>query len=303
MKSVTIKVGRSHKWSVDVKAEPHADLTWCWRDNVPLTNTERINIENTTNHTDFTISDAVRKDGGVYTLKAENINGFDTEKVELIVLGKPSAPKGPLEVSGVHKEGCILKWQKPEDDGGMPIKEYEIEKMDQATGKWVRVGKIGGDRVPPTFNVTGLEPGHSYQFRVTAVNAEGDSEPLETTAATVAKNPWSEATAPGKPDIVDYDHESVDLKWTKPESDGGAPIDKYIIEKKDKFKPDWEKAGEVAGNVLEAHIADLKDRGEYQFRIVAVNIGGPSPASEPTGMHLVKHKMRKFSFLNETSGK
>lgn len=48
---------------------------------------------------------------------------------------------GPLEVSDVHAQGCKVKWEKPEDDGGSPIKEYELEKMDLATGKWVRVGR------------------------------------------------------------------------------------------------------------------------------------------------------------------
>lgn len=46
--------------------------------------------------------------------------------------------------------------------------------------------------------------------------------------------PTDVPTAPGKPEIVDYDNKSVDLKWTVPESDGGAPIQKYIIQKKDK---------------------------------------------------------------------
>ena len=42
------------------------------------------------------------------------------------------------------------------------------------------------------------------------------------------------AAAPGTPEIVDYDDQSVDLKWSAPSTDGGAPIEKYIIEKKDK---------------------------------------------------------------------
>lgn len=41
-------------------------------------------------------------------------------------------------------------------------------------------------------------------------------------------------TAPGRPEIVDYDNKSVDLKWVVPESDGGAPIQKYIVQKKDR---------------------------------------------------------------------
>jgi hypothetical protein len=131
-----------------------------------------------------------------------------------------------------------------------------------------------------------------------------------------------QSTSPGQPDIVDYDNRSVDLKWTPPASDGGSPIDKYIIEKKDKydtwlrntrlaflsvlysvllnhnyvsfrFKPDWEKAAEVPGDKLECKVGDLKERGEYQFRIIAVNKAGPSPPSDPTDMHLVKHKLCK----------
>lgn len=40
--------------------------------------------------------------------------------------------------------------------------------------------------------------------------------------------------APGRPEIVDYDNKSVDLKFKAPEHDGGAPLIKYVIQKKDK---------------------------------------------------------------------
>jgi hypothetical protein len=38
--------------------------------------------------------------------------------------------------------------------------------------------------------VSGLNEGKEYQFRVKAVNAEGESEPLETDIPTLAKNPY-----------------------------------------------------------------------------------------------------------------
>jgi len=105
-------------------------------------------------------------------------------------------PQGPLEVTDVTKTSAKLKWKKPEDDGGCPIKEYEVEKMDVATGKWVRVGRVPGDRPFPELDVTGLTPGAEYKFRVTAVNDEGDSEPLVTEKATIAKNPYGKLRPP-----------------------------------------------------------------------------------------------------------
>lgn len=88
LKSVIIKAGRTHKWSVDVIGEPPPECKWVWRDNIPLTNTERIKIDNVEYHTDFTVINAVRKDTGKYTLVAENVNGKDEETVELTVLSE-----------------------------------------------------------------------------------------------------------------------------------------------------------------------------------------------------------------------
>lgn len=292
-KQIIIKSGRSHKWSVDISGEPPPTVTWIFKDEITLTNTDRIKIENIDYHTDFTLTNAVRKDTGNYTIKAVNASGQDTETVELTVLSKPSPPKGPLEVSNVHAEGCKLAWKKPDDDGGVPIKEYDVEKMDTATGKWMRVGRVPGDKANPEIDITGLTPGSEYQFRVCAVNDEGESEPLQTITGTVAKNPYDEPTKPGTPEIVDHDNKSVQLKWEPPRSDGGAPIEKYIIEKKDKNKPDWEKAGEVPGNTNEAKIDDLTEKNEYQFRIVAINKAGPSPASDPSKMQVMRFKSLK----------
>lgn len=84
------------------------------------------------------------------------------------------------------KNGCKLKWKKPEDDGGSPIEYYEIEKLDPHTGQWIPCGKS----VEPEANITGLQEGKPYKFRVRAVNKEGESEELETDHAIIAKNPF-----------------------------------------------------------------------------------------------------------------
>lgn len=51
--------------------------------------------------------------------------------------------------------------------------------------------------------------------------------------------------APSTPVPDDWSANHVDLKWEPPISDGGSPIIGYIIEKKDKYSPLWEKAVET----------------------------------------------------------
>lgn len=61
-----------------------------------------------------------------------------------------------------------------------------MEKLDTSTGRWVPVGRS----TEPEMEVRGLQEGHEYQFRVKAINEEGESEPLDTESATLAKNPY-----------------------------------------------------------------------------------------------------------------
>ena len=98
LKTVTIKVGRAHKWSADVTGEPEPTISWVWRDGVALTNTERITITNSNYHTEFSLVDATRKDAGKYTLRAENPSGSDSETVELIVLGSYTSSSYPVNI-------------------------------------------------------------------------------------------------------------------------------------------------------------------------------------------------------------
>ncbi|GBN65977.1 Twitchin, partial [Araneus ventricosus] len=256
LNNVVLKVGRSHKFEVDIRGEPPPKVTWTFGEDAKLSNNDFIKIDNRDYHSDLYLNKLTRKHSGKYIITATNASGKDSVPVDVTVLGAPSRPEGPLKVSDVHKEGCKLKWNKPKDDGGLPIKQYEIEKLDKDTGRWTRCGKTD----EPEFDVTGLTPGKEYLFRVVATNDEGESEPLETLEPILAKNPFDEPGKTGTPQIVDYDNIKVDLKWDKPKSDGGAPITKYIIEKKLKGSPDWEKALEVPGDKLQTDVADLKER-------------------------------------------
>ena len=102
-----------------------------------------------------------------------------------IILDVPSRPKGPLEVIGVSYNYADLEWKAPESDGGSPITKYIIEQRAASRYTWHKSGEV--EAKVTTFRAMNLNEGTEYFFRVIAVNAEGESPPLETSDATVPR--------------------------------------------------------------------------------------------------------------------
>jgi len=44
---------------------------------------------------------------------------------------------------------------------------------------------------------------------------------------------------PGRPEIVDYDKDYAAIHWSPSQHDGGSPIQKYIVEKREVPDPAW----------------------------------------------------------------
>jgi hypothetical protein len=57
-----------------------------------------------------------------------------------------------------------------------------------------------------------------------------------------------EPSKPGRPEAKNWDKDFVDLEWAAPKNDGGAPIEKYIIQMRDKEGRAWVDAATVPGN-------------------------------------------------------
>jgi hypothetical protein len=96
-----------------------------------------------------------------------------------------------------------------------------------------------------------------------------------------------------KPELVDWDKDHVDLKWNPPADDGGAAIEEYIVEVKDKHGK-WEEALVVKGGATACTVPNLKEGEAYQFRIIAKNKAGKGPASDPSDSVVCKTRFCKF---------
>lgn len=75
------------KYDVDVKGEPAPTITW-YHVNNELKSEDNIEIVNVDYNTKITINNTVRKNTGVYKIKAVNEHGSDEAEVEVTVLCK-----------------------------------------------------------------------------------------------------------------------------------------------------------------------------------------------------------------------
>ncbi len=277
MMDIKIMAGKTLLIDVPVEGEPVPSKDWT-KDGSTVKDGIRLTLVNQEYRSTIRISESKRSDAGVYELVAKNVNGTDRCTCNVTVLDVPSPPEGPVECRDVHSSHMVVHWKAPKDDGGSEIKHYIVEKQDQETMRWVKVGETKQLK----HRVDGLIEGHDYKFRIRAVNAQGESGPLIGPSSPVtAKDPYTVPGKPGKPFAEDWDADRVDLKWEPPKSDGGSKIKRWIIEKKTKFGI-WEKAAECPGPNPQGTVTGLTEGTEYQFRIIAVNEAGESQPSEPS---------------------
>lgn len=183
LEDITVKVGQHFGWTIPIEASPKPTAKWtCNGKEVQAT--ERLDMAVYNNKVSFDVTSALRTDAGRYTLTLTNDLGTCTASAQVNVVDRPSPPQPPLDVSSVTKDSCRLSWKPSLDDGGSPILHYIIEKMDVSRGTWTDAGMSS----ITSCDIQRLIHRKEYYFRVKAVNAIGESEPLETSRSIIAKN-------------------------------------------------------------------------------------------------------------------
>uniref|UniRef100_A0A671KGQ5 Titin n=1 Tax=Sinocyclocheilus anshuiensis TaxID=1608454 RepID=A0A671KGQ5_9TELE len=219
--------------------------------------------------------DSVRRDGGKFILTATNVGGFAKHVFNVKVLDRPGPPRGPLTVSDITAEKCVLTWNPPADDGGANIEHYVIEKRESSRLAWTNVAS---ELQVNQYQVTKLLKGNEYIFRVMAVNKYGVGEPLES-EAIIAENPYVRPDPPQTPEITAVTKDSVVLCWGAPASNGGSEITNYRIEKRDRISLRWVKCNKRNVTDLHFKVTALVPGHEYEFRVFAENAAGISESS------------------------
>ncbi len=178
----------------------------------------------------------------------------------------PTAPRSPAATPG--NASVKLTWLAPSSNGGAPIDKYYVQRSLVAGAPWTTVTTT----TALSATATGLTNGTHYYFRIVAHNATGFS-PSSTIVNAV---PHTAPTAPRSP-AATPGNASVKLTWLAPSSNGGAPIDKYYVQRSLVAGAPWTTV--TTTTALSATATGLTNGTHYYFRIVAHNATGFSPSS------------------------
>uniref|UniRef100_A0AAQ6IQS0 Titin n=1 Tax=Anabas testudineus TaxID=64144 RepID=A0AAQ6IQS0_ANATE len=260
-----------------VNGKPIPTAQW-FKGDVEVENSARAEIKNTDFKALLVVKDAIRVDGGQYSLVLTNVAGTKTIPFSVKVLDRPGPSEGPLTVSNVTEEKCSLSWLPPRHDGGATISHYVIQKRETSRLAWTVVSSDCGATM---FKVTKLLKGNEYIFRVMAVNKYGVGEPLES-APVIMRNPFVPPGSPQELEITNITRDSMTVCWNRPETTGGSDIVGYIIEKRDRAGVRWTKCNKRRVTDLRFRVTGLTEDHEYEFRVSAENAAGMGQPSPPT---------------------
>jgi hypothetical protein len=183
-----------------------------------------------------------------------------------------STPDAPLNLTlTAGNASAILRWQAPLNDGGSAVTYYDIYRGDSSAGPFSRVGQANATG-SPAFVDLGLQNGHAYWYRVSAVNAVGEGP--QGRVANVMP-----CTIPGTPSSVTAlaGAANITISWQAPASDGFSPIINYTV-----FRAMPGGAVPIAtvnATTLSFIDANVTAGATYLYHVVATNAAGPGPNS------------------------
>lgn len=288
---LAVRIGQNIHIELPFKGKPRPAISWL-KDNLPLKESEKIRFRTTDNKTAVTVRGAMKEHAGQYTLVLDNRvikNYFD---INVVTLGAPSVPVGPIRFDEIKAQSIIISWDEPKENGGGEITCYSVEKRETSHANWKMVCS---SVVRTTFKIPNLVMGSEYQFRVRAENKYGVSEALNS-SDIVAQHQFKPPGSPGKPVAYNITSDGMTIKWEAPDFDGGSPILGYHVEKKDRNSLLWQKVNTIIISNREYRIIGLIEGLEYSFRVYAENNAGLSHVSEQSKHVLAISPVGEYSF-------
>ena len=234
--------------------------------------------------------------GTAYTYRISATNNFGTSNPSVEVSATPTSsstgtlPGAPQNLVGVAASPtqANLSWNPPTNNGGYPITGYKIDYRVSSGSYTTLVSNTASTTT--TYSHTGLVTNQVYVYRIYSITSFGTGT-VSSNEVVVQPTSSSSLTVPGAPtglSGVPVSPTQVNLSWTAPSNNGGAPITSYKIEVKS-GSGSYSNLVSSTGNTATAYShTGLATGTTYTYKISAINSIGTSAASAeasatPTG--------------------
>ncbi|VDO68304.1 unnamed protein product [Haemonchus placei] len=216
-----------------------------------------------------------------YILRVAAVNKYgpgepaDTSVITTGSLFKaPQIDEQPV-ISDVSRDGCVLKWNKPTEDGGSPIYGYDVYIRENG-GEWI---KMNDELVFANRYVVGdLHSEIRYEFKVEAVNEAGlkSNSNLASEPLMIKQTLGCPTAILNIPRATITDENSVFVEWDEWEEETSSM---YTVAYKSEGSSIW---SEIDCSTNTCSVAELKEGVSYVFKVALRNEGGIGVFSDET---------------------
>ena len=192
-------------------------------------------------------------------------------QTSVVVTSKPQA----LYAKSIEAQSVTLSWKTPANLFGSTVTDYIVELSRDNGVNWESVNDPISSST--SLTISGLGKGRDYQFRVSAVNEAGVSEPSLvlslSTLTTLPAAPTNLTLVSGYPTS-----NSVKVTWSAPIDRGGLPVTDYLIHYSRNGGKTWILVAHSPSTKRSLTLTGLKNDRNYKIRIKTVTSAGQSKA-------------------------
>ncbi|XP_022080215.1 protein sidekick-2-like isoform X2 [Acanthaster planci] len=210
-----------------VQHDPAVTVTVLWYHNTALVDTDASSRVNLLASGSLEIRQTLRSDKGTYECVVTSVAGNGRRNATLTIQELPWKPTNVASrISPSDSRTVELSWVAP-FDGNSPLLRYIIEQKEDESAFTVIDSSV--DPSLPSFNVVGVIPSRSYQFKVRAENILGAGEKSDPTLVLhIPEEPPDEA--PNSVVTSSSSTTSIIVEWqTPPEDTWNGPLRGYIL--------------------------------------------------------------------------
>uniref|UniRef100_A0A8U7NFV8 Immunoglobulin like and fibronectin type III domain containing 1 n=1 Tax=Corvus moneduloides TaxID=1196302 RepID=A0A8U7NFV8_CORMO len=180
--------------------------------------------------------------------------------------------KNLTSVPMVAKAGEGLKLRIPFEGRGPIRATWLKDRMELGDDTRIRVDKTD---TCTTLSISSCDRRDCGDYKVRLKN---DSGVLEINLKLVVIDKPQPPAGPIK--IVESSASNITIQWKPPKDDGGKPVQRYLVERQQMGRNNWETLGETPRSCTSFTTSKVEEEMSYYFRVRAMNAEGVSDALE-----------------------